>query len=167
MGGENIPKIRKSCGAEEEFDPNRLQNSIRAAGASDDIARSVSERVSKRIRSSESVSSESVSGLVTEELDRASPSLSGAYRATENMRAISAPNVNAGVAQVPDDLVKRFGLKFGEQVNVLYQDRKAQMKVQPVSALDPRDIVLSKQDLDRLKAPEGSRVSVRMPARGT
>lgn len=154
-----LTKIRKPCGEAENFDRNRLVQSIKSAGVTEQMASSVVDR----IRLPAEVSTDELTRLVAEHLRQVNPSLSGAYVATENLKVRSTPEVSAGVAQIPEDLVKRFGLSSGQRVMVSHLNSKAEMAAQPAKSVDPREIRLNKVDLYKLGAYEGAKVSVTFP----
>ncbi|MBN1677100.1 MAG: hypothetical protein JW880_01035 [Candidatus Thermoplasmatota archaeon] len=154
-----LTKIRKPCGEAENFDRNRLVQSVRSAGVSEQTAKNVVDR----IRLPEEVSTDELTRLVAEHLRQVNPSLSGAYAATENLKVRSAPDVSAGVAKIPDNLVKRFGVSSGQRVKVSHLNSRAEMAVEPGRDVDPREVILNKVDLYKLGAYEGAKVSVTFP----
>jgi len=151
--------VKKPCGQTENFDRNRLVQSMRSAGVTEQTARSVADK----LRLPEEISTDDLTRVVAEHLGQVNPSLSGAYVATENLRVRSTPEVSAGVAQIPEDLVKRFGISSGQRVKVSHLNSKADMAVQPAGSVDPREIHLNKADLYMLGAYEGAKVSVTFP----
>jgi len=132
---------------------------MRSAGVAEQTAKNIVER----IRLPEHISTDELTRLVAEHLRRVNPSLSVAYVVTENLKVRSTTEVSAGVAQIPDELVKRFRLSSGQRVKVSHLNSKADMAVEPVGSGDPREIRLNKDDLYRLGAYEGAKVSVTFP----
>lgn len=154
-----LTKIRKPCGEAENFDQNRLVQSMRSAGVTEQTARNIVDR----IKLPGEVSTEDLTRLVAENLRQVNPALSGAYVATENLKVRSTSDVSAGVAQIPDDLVKRFRVSSGQRVKVAHLNSNAEMAVEPAKSVDPREIRLNKVDLYKLGAYEGAKVSVTFP----
>lgn len=155
-----MAKVRKRSGEMEEFDRRKLEESIRRAGASDETAR----RVAERIRPSEGVSTEELRRMVSQELRRESEPLSGAYTTTRRLRARADPGLSAGVVKMHEDLLKQHGLKEGQQARIVHMDSVREVEVRPESSAQPAEVLMSKSDLERLGAAEGSRVNVRFKA---
>lgn len=155
-----MARVRKRSGEMEEFDRRKLEESIRRAGASDETAR----RVADRIRPSEGVSTDELRRMVSQELRRESEALSGAYTTTRRLRARSDSGLSTGVVKMHEDLLRQHGLKEGEQAHIVHEDRRAEVKVRPEGSARPAEILMSKSDLERLGASEGSRVNVRFRA---
>jgi hypothetical protein len=158
-GGEKVTTIRKPCGAAENFDRNRLVVSIRSAGASEEAAREVVER----LRLPKEVSTDELTKSVAQELRQRSPVLSDAYIATENLKAKTVTDLSVGVAQLPEELVKRFDLASNQRVRVSHLGARSDMAVQPVSGISPQEVRLSRVDLYKLGAHDGAKVSVTFP----
>jgi ribosomal protein S13 len=156
---KGLTRIRKPCGESENFDRNRLVQSIRSAGVTERTAASVVDR----IRLSEDISTEELTRLVAEHLRRVNPALSGTYMATENLKVRAAQDVSAGVAQIPENLVKRFRMSPGQRVNVTHLNSRTEMAVEPAKSVDPREIHLSRTDVYKLGAHEGAKVVVTFP----
>lgn len=152
-----MARVRKRSGETQEFDRRKLEESIRRAGASDETAR----RVADRIRPSEGVSTDELRRMVSQELRRESEALSGAYTSTRRLRAREDSKLSAGVVKLPEELLRQHGLKEGQQAHVVHMDRRTEVKVRPESSARPAEILMSRSDLERLGASEGSRVNVR------
>lgn len=150
-------KIRKRSGELEDFDRSKIERSALSAGASAEVAK----RISERIQPTEGISTEDLRRRVAEELLRESSVLSGAYLSTRRLRAQSVPDLSQGVARLHADHMR--GLRSGPEAILLNAGRKAEVRLEPAASVDRRVIGLSKNDMDRISAQEGSKVSVRYP----
>ncbi|UCE80814.1 MAG: hypothetical protein JSV94_06660 [Methanobacteriota archaeon] len=154
-----MAKVRKRSGKLEEFDRRKLEESIRRAGASPEVA----GRISKRIEPKDEVSSEELRRKVTEELRRESSALSGAYQSTKLLKIRSSSEARNGVVRINEQLLKEYGARSGGHVTVRHKDREAKMQVEARPELDPHEIQVNKADLDKLGAREGVRLDVKFP----
>lgn len=152
-----MARVRKRTGEMQEFDRRKLEESLRKAGASDETAR----RVAERVRPIEGTSTEDLRRMVSQELRRENAALSGAYTSTRRLRARSASEVAAGVALINEELLRRYGLASGQSVYVVHMDKRADVEVRSVDSAKPAEILMSRSDLERLGASEGERVNVR------
>lgn len=144
----------------QEFDRRKLEESIRKAGASDETARKVADR----IKHSEGTTTEELRKQVSQELKRENAALSGAYASTRRLRARSASDLAAGVVLLHEELLKQYGLQSGQAAHVVHMDRRADVHIRPTESAKPAEIWMSRSDLDRLGATEGSRVNIRFKA---
>jgi len=133
---------------------------MRKAGASDETAR----RVAERVRPHEGMTTEELRIKVSQELKRENEALSGAYSSTRRLRARTAKDLAAGVVLLHEELLKQHGLQSGQPAHVVHMDKRADVQVRPTESAKPAEIWMSKSDLDRLGASEGSRVNVRFRA---
>lgn len=152
-----MARVRKRTGEMQEFDRRKLEESLRKAGASDETAR----RVAERVRPIEGTSTEDLRRMVSQELRRENAALSGAYTSTRRLRARSASEVAAGVALINEELLRRYGVASGQSVYVVHMDKRADVEVRSVDSAKPAEILMSRSDLERLGASEGERVNVR------
>lgn len=152
-----MARVRKRTGEMQEFDRRKLEESLRKAGASDETAR----RVAERVRPIEGTSTEDLRRMVSQELRRENAALSGAYTSTRRLRARSASEVATGVALINEELLRRYGLASGQSVYVVHMDKRADVEVRSVDSAKPAEILMSRSDLERLGASEGERVNVR------
>jgi len=133
---------------------------VRKAGASDETARKVAER----IQPPEGTTTDELRKMVSQELKRENEALSGAYASTRRLRARAASDLAEGVVLLHEELLKKHGLQSGQLAHVVHMDRMADVHVKPAESAKPAEIWMSKSDLDRLGASEGSRVNVRFKA---
>lgn len=159
-GGEETARIKKRSGELQEFDRRKLEESMKRAGASEETAR----RVADRIEPSEGMTTDELRKHVSRELERENALLSGAYASTRRLRARTASDLAAGVALFHEEVLRQHGLQSGQPAHVVHMDRRADVQVRPTESAKLAEIWMSKSDLERLGASEGSRVNVRFRA---
>ena len=152
-----MAKVRKRTGELEEFDRRKLEESVRRAGGSPEVAK----RISQRVQPEDEITSEELRRRVADELNRESASLSGAYLSTEMLRTRYSSDLGAGIARVHEDLLKRQGARSGAHVFMRHKGREAEVKVESDPKLNPREILVNRSDLEKLGAQEGVRLDVR------
>jgi hypothetical protein len=152
-----MAKVRKRSGEAEEFDVKKLEESVRRAGASPEVARRIAQRATPK----GDVSSDELRRTVADELRKEDSSLSGAYLSTKMLRTRTSADLKAGIVRMHEDLLKRQGVKSGEHVMLRHRDHEAKLRIESHSDVHPREIVVSRTDLDKLGAQEGVRLDVR------
>ena len=154
-----MTQVRKRSGETEEFDRRKLEESVRRAGASPEVAK----RISHRIEPNGDISSEELRSRVADELRMESTALSGAYLSTKMLRIRATDDLKPGMVRIQEDLLKRQGARSGEHVLLRHKDREQKMQIEADSDLHPREILVNRSDLDRLGAQEGYRLDVKFP----
>jgi len=152
-----LTKVRKRSGESEEFDRRKLEESVRRAGASPEVAK----RVAQQIEPKGDVSSDELRRRAADELRKESTTLSGAYLSTKMLRTKTSSDLKAGIARIHEDLLRRQGAKSGEHVTLRHKDHETKVQIESGSNLHPREIVISRSDLDKLEAQEGVRLDVK------
>jgi hypothetical protein len=155
-----MARIKKRSGEMQEFDRQKLEESIRRAGASDEAAR----RVAERVRPVEGTTTEELRRMVSQELGRENSALSGAYTSTRKLRARSAADLASGVALLNEDILKKHGLEPGQNAYVVHMDKRADVQVRMADSVDQAEILMSRSDLEKLGASDGTRVNIRLKA---
>lgn len=150
-------KIRKKSGELADFDRGKLETSMLNAGASADVAR----RISERIQPSEGLSTNDLRRRVAEELLRENAALSGAYLSTRSLRIRIGSDLAQGNAGLHTEHTR--GLRSDPGAVLFSTNKRAEVRLRPVPSASPREIYLSKADMDGLGAQEGSKVAVRFP----
>jgi hypothetical protein len=148
--------IRKKSGELQEFDRRKLEESMKRAGASEEVAR----RVSERIQPSEGQSTDEIRKRVAEELRREDPATSGAYASAKRLRARSTSDAASGVARLHAELLRQLEAKPGDRARLSFGEKTAEVRLEQASAAQPHEVQLHRADLERLGASEGSRVVV-------
>lgn len=150
-------RIQKSSGAMEEFDRHKLEESLIRAGATTDVAK----RVSSRITPMDGQSSRELRKAVAEELRRENQAVSAAYVATKRLNVRASAATSAGVIRAHDELLKSLGLESGKTVRLSLEGKEARLRIEKASEGRANEIHLSKEDFERLGAREDARLSVR------
>jgi hypothetical protein len=150
-------RIRKKSGELQEFDRRKLEESIRRAGASQDVAK----RIAERIQTSEGMSTQDIRRRVADELRAENMALSGAYMSVRRLRARSASDLSTGVARLHTDHLR--GLSSDRNAMLVHGSNRAELRVEPSASAASHEVLLSSADLQRLGIQEGSRVAVRFP----
>ncbi len=154
-----MAKVRKRSGEVEEFDSKKLEDSIRRAGASPEVAK----RIAQRLEPKGDTTSDELRRKAADELRQESMALSGAYLSTKLLRIRTSTDLKSGVVRIHEDLLKRQGARSGEHVMLRHKDHEAKMQIESHSDQHPREIVVSRSDLDKLGAEEGIRLDVKFP----
>jgi len=152
-----VAKVRKKSGELQEFDRRKLEASIRHAGASEEVAK----RVAERIQPTGEISSSELRHRVSQELRRENEALSGAYSSTRRLRAKTDSSLAAGIVRMHEELLKEHGLSPGKKAHIEHETKKAEVRVELAKGARPAEIHMSKSDLDKLGASDGSRVRIR------
>lgn len=140
----------------QDFDRKKLEESLRRAGASADVARSVSER----IQPSEGMSTSDIRARVKQELARESPEVHRAYSSTRVLRAKASSDMAQGLARLHQDILRSMEASSGGRVNLRHGERRADLRVEASTKVSPREIHLSRPDLESLRASDGARIAV-------
>jgi hypothetical protein len=156
---KELAKVRKRSGEVEEFDRKKLEESVRRAGASPEAAK----RIAQRVEPKGDTSSDELRRRVADELRQESMALSGAYLATKLLRTRMSSDLKSGVVRIHEDLLKTQGVRPGEHVMLRHKDHEAKMQIESHKDQHPREIVVSRSDLDKLGAKEGTRLDVKFP----
>lgn len=157
-GGQAMVRIEKRSGRSEEFSQGKLEESLRRAGASTEIARRVSARVSPR----EGQSTSELRRAVADELRKEDQALSAAYASTRRLSARSSTRASAGVAHVHESLLKSLDLSAGQTARLRLGGKEAELRLEKAADLNHAEIELNSADLERLGAREGSRQEFRI-----
>lgn len=156
-----LVRILKQSGYLEEFNRAKLEESIRRAGASEEIA----HRVADRITPYEGQPSEEIRKEAAAELEHENSRLATVYLNTRNIRARTSMGVWAGVAKLHEDTLRELEAKPGETASLVVGAHKTQVRIERAATAQPGEMLLSKADLERLGAREGSRVGLRLERR--
>ena len=151
-----MPKIRKPCGAIEEYDRARLEHSIKSSGASPETARKIADK----LRPFDGVGVDDIRKTVAVELKGTDPRLEQAYLRSENLISRSSTALSPGVAEISEDVMRRLMASPGQMAVLQSGNSVADVKVQPTNVVPPTEIRVSKRDIERLDARDGSRVTV-------
>ena len=151
-----MPKVRKPCGAMEEFDRARLQHSIMSSGASPETAREIADK----LQPFDGVDVDDIRKTVARELKTTDARLEQSYLRSENLISRSSSALAPGVAEISDDVMRRLMASPGERAVLRAGSSVTDVKVQPRNVVPPTEIRVSKRDIERLDARDGARVTV-------
>lgn|GEM_PF-2196486 len=150
-------KIQKNNGEYEEYDRGKLERSILNAGASPEIASKIPDRILPLI----GLSTHDLRKRVAEELNRENPALSASYLSTRRLVVKQDENIKPGTAGLSEDLMT--GLKTDPGAVLFNRSGRLEVSLQLLHEANAREVHLSKQDIERLKAKDGERVAIRFP----
>jgi hypothetical protein len=153
-------RLQKASGKLEEFNKAKLEESIRHTGATAEVAKKVADRV----RPVEGMPTADLRRSVAQELKREDSTLSSAYASTKRLSAKAAADLSPGVARIPEETLRSMDLRSGQSARLSFGGKTLEVKVEKASAAH-RDILLSKADLQRLGASEGTRIGVQFEKR--
>lgn len=154
-------KIQKANGSLEEFSRAKLESSLVMSGASKETAK----KVSSSVKPLEGMKSAELRRSVAAELTKESASLSSAYSSTKRASTRVVAELASGVARMSDEQMAALGLKAGSKATLLFEGKSLEVKVERAAGAAHRDVMLSKADLQKLGAREGSRIAVRSEMR--
>lgn len=155
-----MTKVAKRSGEVQDFDRRKVEESLKNAGASEDVA----TRVAGRIQPQEGMATAQIRAKVAEELRRERADLAEAYLRTVRLNARTNPGIPAGRVQVPEVLQRIPDLAPNPEARIGFGNKWAQVSAE--RALKAREVWVNQADLQRLGASDGARVAVHFP-RGT
>ncbi len=155
-----MTKVTKRSGEAQDFDRRRLEESVTKAGATEETAK----RVAERVQPVEGMSTAQIRTRVAEELRREKPDLAEAYLQTVRLKARTTPEVLVGSVRVPEALPRIPDLAPNQNARVGFGTKWAEVAVERV--LKTREVWISQTDLQKLGATDGARIAVHFP-RGT
>ncbi len=153
-------RLQKASGKLEEFNKAKLEESIRPTGATAEVAKKVADRV----RPVEGMPTADLRRSVAQELKREDSTLSSAYASTKRLSVRAVADLSPGVARIPEQMLGSLGLRSGQSARLSFGGKSLEVKVEKASAAH-RDILLSKTDLQRLGASEGTKIGVQFEKR--
>jgi hypothetical protein len=158
----DMARVKKRSGDLQEFDLRKLAESMKRAGASEQVAQQIAAKA--QTQAAEGASTVELRKFVAEELRRANESLGEAYARTLRLRVAAAKDVKTGAARVPRLIERVPDVRTGMPARVVNGEKRTEVRIEPT--LDRREVWLNPDDLETLGAPEGSRVAVRFLTEG-
>ena len=152
-----MTKVKKRSGEVQDFDRRKLEESVKKAGATEETAR----RVAERVQPIEGMDTAQIRTKVAEELRREKPDLAEGYLRTILLKARANPELAPGNVRVPEALPRVPEIAPNQNARVGFGNKWAEVSVQ--RALKTREVWMNRADLQRLGATEGARVAVRFP----
>lgn len=129
-----MAKLKKRTGQMEEFNPLKLENSIRWAGVSDAVAKELASKIVPK----DGVSTSELRSQVLAELKAKDPAAAQRYERTRTCRARLAPDLGKEMARLHPDTLRILGLESGAPLRLEYAGRVANVRTEtsPQVALD-------------------------------
>jgi hypothetical protein len=148
--------VKKRSGEMQEFSRSKLEESVKRAGAKEEVAKSISEKIVP----SEGQTTEQLRQKVGEELRAVDSMSADAYLSTRRLKAKVSPETPVDAGRVSEHLAKLFEQQKALQASLYHGARREDVRVEPAHR-NFGEIWLNKAVLDRLAAPEGARIAVR------
>lgn len=148
--------VKKRSGEMQEYDRSKLEESMKRAGAKEDVAR----RIAERIPAAEGLATEEIRRKVTEELRKEDPVNADAYLMTRRLEAKVNAETPVDAGRVSEHLAKLFEQQKSLPASLYHGARREDVRVEPAHK-NFGEIWLNKAVLDRLAAQEGARIAVR------
>jgi hypothetical protein len=159
----DMARVKKRSGDLQEFDLRKLVESMKRAGASEQVAQQIATKA--QTQGAEGAPTIELRKFVAEELHRVNEPLGEAYARTLRLRVAAAKDVKTGAARVPRRIERVPDVRPGMPARVVNGEKRTEVRIEP--ALDRREVWLNPDDLQTLGAAEGSRVAVRFLSEGT
>ncbi|HII40233.1 MAG TPA: hypothetical protein HA326_03340 [Thermoplasmata archaeon] len=151
-----MTNVKKRSGEMQEFSRSKLEESMTRAGAKEEVAK----RVAERIQPSEGLTTEEVRRKVGEELRKEDAAIADSYLSTRRLKAKMNEQVPVDAGRVSEHLAKIFEPQKGLLASLYHGARKADVRVEPAHK-NYGEIWLNKAVLEQLAAQEGARIAVR------
>ena len=155
-----MTRVQKRSGELQEFDRTKLFQSMRRAGADEQVAKTIAERA----QVAEGASTMEIRRAVAEELRKVNEGIAEAYARTLRLVAKGRDDVPVGAARIPKGIQRVPDVRPGQPARVRFNENRREVRVEP--ALDSREVWLNRKELETLGAPEGTRVAVRFLREG-
>jgi hypothetical protein len=150
-----MKRVKKRSGELQEFDPERLVQSMKRAGADEQVAKSIAEKV----QVTEGASTLDLRRFVVNELRNVNAEAAAAYAQTLRLHAKARDDLRTGTARAPKTMERIPDVKPGQPAQVKHGEKRMEVRIEP--SLDRREVWLNRADLQNLGASEGTRIAVR------
>ncbi len=151
-----MTSVKKKDGSEEKFDRNKLERSIRYAGADEKIAREVAATVEEK----EGMTTDDIRRTVTHELSNRNAEVASRYKDTKRFAAKKAIDAAKGTARITEKCMKKLNIKSGDVIELMHENKRHSVRAEKAS-VGRIEIHLHEEDLKALGAHEGTRIAVR------
>ena len=151
-----MSSVKKRSGDMQEFNRSKLEESMKRAGAKEDMAM----RIAEKITAQDGVATAELRRMVGEELRKEDVATADAYLATRRLKAKATPDLPEDAGRVSEYLSKMFEQQKVLQASLYHGARKQEVRVEPAHK-NYGEIWLNKNVLDRLAAQDGARIAVR------
>lgn len=147
----------KRAGAREEFDPVKLQTSLRKAGVSE---RDIRDIVS-RINPAEGETTASLRWRIIRELRMLDSSSAKRYESVRQLRGSSSSRVPLGQAWIHPETLRNLELRVNDQLRLENGSRYLTVRVEESPATERRDVQLNAGTLNSLGTTRGMKLAIR------
>lgn len=152
-----MTRMKKRSGELQEFDRRKLVESMKRAGASEQVAEQIAAKAQTQV--AEGATTIELRKLAADELRKVNESVAEEYVRTLRLRVAAANDVKTGSARVPKRIERVPDVRPGMPARVRHGEKRTEVRIEP--ALDKREVWLNPADLEALGAPEGTRIAVR------
>jgi hypothetical protein len=151
-----MPELNKRKGAREQFNRKKLEESVKRAGASEDVA----ERIASKIDPTKVKTSEEVRKHVIEHLKETDPKTAKRYEETRRLAAKRAVEAAMGTVRLHEETMRALGANPGDTIVVEYRGNKHTLRAE-TAPVERTEMHLHEDDLRKLDATEGTRLAAR------
>jgi len=152
-----MARVVKKSGDYQEFSPEKLERSIRRAGASLIQARHVVEGIPRV----DEMSTQEIRNRVARALEIENPAIADAYMTTRSLRARTVADIASGVVRINRELADLDGIHNGQVARLWKGNRAVDILIETVPSASLREIELNESDLEVLDAHEGSIIKLK------
>lgn len=153
-----MPEIKKWTGSSEPFDRTKLVHSLHAAGADEQVARTVANNITVK----EGMSTHELRSQVAQELRKHDPETAEVYESTVRLAAKKAIDAARGTVQMAGETLARLKIKAGETIHIIHKDEKHTFEAQTAN-VSPSEIRFSEEDIQAIGAEPEFRVATQRP----
>lgn len=153
-------EIEKKNGEIEEFDRDKIEQSITSAG----VSRKTAREVAKRVKEKERMTSDDIRRTVIKELKKVDAEAAKRYEGTRCLMARKSIEAAKGVAYLSKSTMSQLKLKPGDNIDVRYQEERWTLEAQKDKddeSTSHNDICLNEEDITDFNLSEGIRLVVR------
>ena len=149
-------RLTKRDGTQDGFLRSKVEESLRRAGASDDVISSTLQRVTP----TDGESTASFRNRIVTELQSRSPETARRYEGSRRLDLAQTDSLVEDKALVSPDTLQYYGWTPGETVNVRRGNRAVSLKVGESATANLHMVCCSPRTLEIVGASEGTRVSL-------
>jgi len=158
-----MTNVRKRTGKVEEFSKEKLQRSIKAAGAPESAAMKIASDISPV----EGMTTAVLREQVGKELERVNPTLSKNYLYTRRLTAKKTENISEGVAKINTELMASLPIDGRSPVKLVAGPKELKVSMIGQPDIVPQNIALHQSDMAKLGIAEGTRIAIVYPTERT
>lgn len=148
--------IKKRSGQVEEFNKMKLENSIRWAGASEEISREISSKSFPR----DGMSTSELRSQVLTELTTKDATVAQRYENTRTRKARIAPDIAKDMAQLHPDTLRSLNWQTGMPLRLKYAEQTQTVRAEALPNVELDGIRLHTETLQSLGASVEGKVAI-------